>query len=153
MAKELTIQQKKDYAKLLFLQGTLTQKQIANKVGTSEKTMSLWANNEHWDKLRKSLLVTKEENIRWLYAKLDALKKSVDKDAEGEDGGVLSSAEADSLIKITAAIKNLETQDITTSEIFAVAKKAIEWAQNNQPDTVDVMLEMFDGFIKYSVNR
>ena len=138
---------------MLFLQGTLNQKQIATKVGTSEKTMSKWVASENWDKLRKSLLITKEENIRWLYDKLDALKKKVDKDSDNKEGGVLDSKDADTLIKITAAIKNLETQDITTSEIFAVAKKAIEFAQDNHPENVNLLLEIFDGLIKQSVNK
>jgi transcriptional regulator with XRE-family HTH domain len=150
MAKELSLQQKKDYAKLLFVQESLTQKQIAQKVGISEKTMSKWSNDEHWDTLRKSLLVTKEENIRRLYIMLDALTQPVD-----GDGGkyTVTPAIADTMIKLTAAIKNLETQDITTSEIFAVGKRAITWAQANQPEDVATLIELFDGFIKDTLNH
>ena len=149
MAKELSSQQKKDYAKLLFLRENLTQKEIAKKVGTTEKTLSTWVTKEHWDTQRKSLLVTKEETLAWMYTKLEALKKSVD---EKKDG-VMDSKDADQLIKITAAIKNMEHQDISLAEIFGVAKKTIHFAQAVRPEDVDLITEVFDEFIKETLNK
>jgi transcriptional regulator with XRE-family HTH domain len=148
MATNVSIQQKKDYAKLLFIKENLSQKEIAQKVGISEKTMSKWANDDNWDRLRKSLLVTKEEQIRWLYIMLDSIKTKTEL-----SNNIIDSKTADTLIKITAAIKNLETNDITISEIFSVGKRAIAWAQTNQAQDVAVIVELFDGFIKDTVNH
>lgn len=40
MSKTLTNQQKKDWAKMLYMQGELQSRQIAEKVGVSPVTMS-----------------------------------------------------------------------------------------------------------------
>lgn len=153
MAKTLSISDKKDYAKLLFIKENLTQKEIAEKVGTSQKTMSKWVNDERWESLRKSLLVTKEEQIRWLYIMLDNMKRCFE--IQDDNGGLtfIDSKTADTLIKITAAIKNLETQDITTTEILSVGKRAITWAQHNIPEDVATLTDLFDGFIKDTLNK
>jgi transcriptional regulator with XRE-family HTH domain len=148
MAKDISIQQKKEYAKLLFIKENLSQKEIAQKAGISEKTMCKWAKDDNWDRLRKSLLVTKEEQIRWLYIMLDNIKTQTEL-----SNNVIDSKTADTLIKITAAIKNLETNDITISEIFSVGKRAVTWAQNNQAQDMAVIVDLFDGFIKDTVNK
>lgn len=46
---DLTTQQKKDYARTLYLKDNLTQQEIADKVGVSRKTVNRWAIAEQWE--------------------------------------------------------------------------------------------------------
>ena len=57
------------------MRGDIEQKEIARLVGVTEKTMSLWVNNEElgWKTKRKSFLVTKQEQVRRLYNIIDKL--------------------------------------------------------------------------------
>lgn len=106
---ELTISQKKEFAKKLYLteQG-ITQKEIAERVCVSAVTINKWIKAEKWEELSTSLLLDKDVQLSRLYRQL----KQCNDHAESKDEGAkfLNSKEADALIKITAAIKNLETE-------------------------------------------
>ena len=65
----------------------------------------------------------------------------------------MDSKTADTIIKLTASIRNLETQDITIAEMLSVGKRAILWAQANMPEDVQTLTDIFDGFIRSSINR
>lgn len=54
---------KKDIAKTLFLNGTFTQEEIADKVGTTRQTVSRWAKDGTWDELKASLTITPDQII------------------------------------------------------------------------------------------
>jgi uncharacterized protein YjcR len=85
MKKELSLSQKKEWAQLLFISNQLLQKDIAVKVGVSEKTLSKWVNENKWDALRKSMLITKTEILRNLYDVLDKIgRKMKDEDSIGD---------------------------------------------------------------------
>ncbi|NJN27160.1 MAG: hypothetical protein HC819_14870 [Cyclobacteriaceae bacterium] len=75
----LTLQQKKDYAKRLYLSGDgMTQAEVAKRAGVSSKSINTWIKKDKWDELRISLLTTKEEQLVSLYRQLDALKKDIE---------------------------------------------------------------------------
>jgi transcriptional regulator with XRE-family HTH domain len=144
MANSKDIQAKKDYAKLLFVKEDFTQKEIAIKVGVSEKSLSKWVNDGNWAKLKKSLVRSKEQMLHWLYDKLEAFKTEVD----DSDNGTLSNADADRLIKVSNVIRNLETQDIGLTEIYSVAKLLVSFTRQNAPNQVNDVIDLFDGLIK-----
>jgi transcriptional regulator with XRE-family HTH domain len=105
---ELTIKEKKEWAKLLFTQSSLSQKEIAAKVDTSEKTMSKWVNDEGWDTLRAAHTITKQQQLNRLYAQINELNVSIQEREEGKR--FANNKEADTLVKLTAAAKNLEQE-------------------------------------------
>jgi len=74
----LTNSEKKEYAKLLFTRESLTQKEIAQRVGTSENTISNWVNAGKWETLRRSLMVTKDEQLSQLYRQLELLNIDIE---------------------------------------------------------------------------
>ena len=63
--------QERELAKILYTQQRMSQKDIAAKVGVTEKTITKWKENENWDKLKESLLITKDSQIRMLYTQLE----------------------------------------------------------------------------------
>lgn len=144
MATDLSIRQKKEWAELLFTSTDSTQKEIALKVGISEKSMSKWVNEDHWEKKRKNLLTTKPEQLRFLYDQLDALNKHI---REKETQKFANSKEADSILKITAAIKNLETET-SVGEIIEVATQFIRFVQTDDLEAAKKITLLFDSFIK-----
>lgn len=75
----LAKKQEKEYAKLLYLdtKQNLTQKEIAERVGVRENTLGKWIEAEGWDKLRVSLLTTKDNQLSMMYEQLDWLNRDI----------------------------------------------------------------------------
>lgn len=148
MSKELTIAQKKEWAQLLYLQNQLSQKEICKKVRVSEKTMSLWIKKERWDKMRKSLLTSKSEVLRFFYDVLDNVKTKISQDEDGIGDTKL----ADMVVKYTAAIKALET-DTSISVLMEAGMKFHKYMQTIDPIKALEFLNNYDGFIKEQLKR
>jgi hypothetical protein len=142
MSKELTIAQKKEWAQLLYLQNQLTQKEIASKVKTSEKTICQWVKKEHWEKLRKSLLTSKSEILRFLYNVLDKIKTQIE-----DQDGIGDSKMADMVVKYTASIKSLETET-SISVLMEAGMQFHKYMQTIDPVKALDVLNNYDGFIK-----
>ena len=143
MAKELTTEQKREWAQMLFTKERLSQKEISAKVGVSEKTISAWKEKYLWEQLRKSLLVTKEEQLRKLYNQLDFITN----DIEERVRQVADTKEADVISKITAAIKQLETET-SIAECFEVGKKFIQFLRKNDLEKAKEVTTLYDAFIQ-----
>jgi DNA-binding XRE family transcriptional regulator len=146
----MKIEQKKDYAQLLFVRERMTQKEVAGRVDVSEQTMSKWVREGGWDKLRKSLLITKQQQVAVLYDQLETLTGSVEKDERSTK--VLSNKEADLLIKYTAAIRNLETE-LSIGEIVETMMKFCDHVRSVAPEQATELVALCDGFIKYNMSR
>src|SRR5690606_30153449 len=56
---------------------TLTQKDVAERVGITEKTLGKWIAKFGWDKKRTSLLVTKKNQLVNLYNQLELLNEEI----------------------------------------------------------------------------
>lgn len=142
---ELNIKQKKEYAQHLYCEGVLSQKAIAEKVGVSEKTMSKWAKDENWERLRKSLLISKQEQLAMLYDQVDEINKSIRKKPEGER--FANSKEADILSKLTASIEQLE-EETNISDVVEVCKRFITFLQKHDFEKSKEVVDLCDAFIK-----
>jgi len=140
--------QKQEWAKLLFIKEGLSQKEISAKVGVSESTVSRWASAENWDKLKISLVATKEEELARLYMQLRELNDSVMKRPEGER--FVSNKEADTLTKLTASIRSLETE-CSLSDKISVTCQFLEWIRKFDLEKAQEFSDFFDGFIKESL--
>lgn len=69
----------KEYAKMLFLDTSqkLTNKEIAERVNVRPNTITKWVHDEGWEKLRKSLMVTRQKMISDLYDQLEWLNNHI----------------------------------------------------------------------------
>lgn len=139
---------KKDWAKLLYLQGDMTQKEIAAKVDISEQTLCKWVKIDNWEHQRTSLIITKEAQLVLLYEQLALLNKNI----KESDAGYATPSQADTLIKYSAAIKTLET-DVSLAEIISVASRVINFIRGIDNEKAKEVAKYFDAFIKESAKK
>jgi transcriptional regulator with XRE-family HTH domain len=136
--------QKKDLAKMLFIYENLTQKEIAERVGTSEKSLSKWQLEGNWESLKVSITITKEEQLKSLYRQLAELNKAI---SEREEKRFATAAEADVISKLSNAINKMES-DIGVSDIVSVGKKFLTWLRRYDLNRAQEITPLFDSFVK-----
>lgn len=134
--------QEKEYAKSLYIGGGLTQKEIAERVSVTEKTLAKWIKEGKWENLKKSLLTTKQNQLSFLYDQLDFLNTDISK----RDFKVAVGKEADTIIKITAAINRLETET-SIGDTVEVARNFIEFVRQQDLELAKTITNFFDVFI------
>jgi transposase len=134
--------QEKEYAKSLYIGGGLTQKEIAERVSVTEKTLTKWIKEGKWENLKKSLLTTKQNQLSFLYDQLDFLNTDISK----RDFKVAVGKEADTIIKITAAINRLETET-SIGDTVEVARNFIEFVRQQDLEFAKKVTNFFDVFI------
>ena len=99
---ELTREQKKDYARQLYLNdSSITQAEIAERVGVSKVTVCKWVKEGKWEELQTSLLVGKDVQLARLYGQLKRLN-----DAEDDIRAALEMAPDDAYLYLLRAKLN-----------------------------------------------
>lgn len=134
--------QEKEYAKSLYIGGGLTQKEIAERVSVTEKTLAKWIKESKWDNLKKSLLTTKQNQLSFLYDQLDFLNTDISK----REFKVAVGKEADTIIKLTASINRLETET-SIGDTVEVARNFIEFVRQQDLELAKTITNLFDVFI------
>jgi len=144
---ELTREQKKDFAKQLYLNdSSITQAEIAERVGVSKVTICKWVKEGKWEDMQVSLLVEKDVQLSRLYRQLKMWNDMVEKRPDGEQ--FLVSKEADAVVKITASIKNLETET-NIAEKMATGKEFLSFVRKTSGfDTSKEVARLFNAYIK-----
>lgn len=143
----LTNKEKKDYAWLLYREGTLTQKAIAEKVGTTERTISQWKEQDNWETKRRSLYNTREDILVDMYLIFENTKNAIK-----EKGGVANSKDGDAILKLSQSIKNLETET-SVGQIFEVCKGLIQHVQKVDFEKAKEIIDYVDSFLKEKLRR
>lgn len=148
----LSNKQKKEWAKSEYLRGDLSQKEIAEKVGISTVTMNKWVNDpeDNWDRLRKSMLITREAQLQRLYMQLDELNRNIMSREEGKR--FPDSKEADTISKLAGAIKTMETE-ANIADVVEVSKRFLNWLRRLAPEKAREVAAMFNDFIKDLLKR
>lgn len=143
MAKSLELEQKKEWAKLLFLKENITQQEIADRVGVSRITINKWV--KEWENLKLNLLQTREERISSTLAQLDELDRSIAGKEEGKRFPTAS--EADIRRKLTADLEALE-QDASIRDIYNVSRGLLDWLRQVDLARAKELSDYFDAYIK-----
>lgn len=94
---------KKQLAYFLFMQNT-PQKDVASRVGVTEKTISKWKVNENWEAKRAAKTISMDELIVKALQKINELLDSED-------------FNADAFAKAVAQLKSLKTNNTVDDEI------------------------------------
>jgi transposase len=149
MAREISIEEKKELAKILFTREHLDQKVVALRVNVSEKTIGKWVQDGNWREMRRRLLLTKEQELINLYEQLEYLNKAI---KEGKTKHA-DSKQADIQRKLSATIRDLET-NLGIAEIVESGIRFIKHVQ--QVGTTEQVLEMADlwnSFVQASIKK
>lgn len=144
--------QKKELAKLLFTREGLSQKEIAERVGASEQTISKWvnANEGEWRRMRQSLIITKEEQLHRIYEQLEEITLAIKKKEAGTR--YAGSKDADVIVKLTAAAKNLESE-ASIADIVEVSKRFLNWMRPVDLEKAKEFAVFMDAFLKDQLKK
>ncbi|MBQ9570406.1 MAG: DDE transposase family protein [Prevotella sp.] len=145
MAKDLTNQQKKDWAKTLYLRESLTQQEIADRVGVSRVSVSNWIRTGKWEEQRTALTLTREEQVRSLYRQVAAINRSIEDRPEGER--FATTTEADIIGKLSKSIKQMETE-VGIADVVSVLTRFIEFLRPVDIEKAKDVTRLADAFIK-----
>lgn len=149
-------QEQREHARLLYVNEKITLKEVAERVKVTEKTIGKWCKEDGWDKLRKSLLTTRETQLSHWYNQLEAINMDIaERPNLYDDKGkkikrppklIPTSAEADIMAKITSNIKSLEIE-IGLGEIVETGKKLITFIQKINLNDAKLFKNYFDEYI------
>lgn len=139
---------KKQKAKSLYLTGQYSQKEIGELVEISENSISKWKDEGDWDSFKTSLLTTRENELRRLYKMLSVLNDDIDNKAEMKIP--INSKEADAVLKLTSAIKNLEIET-SIAEKVEVGMEFINLVRKEDTDLSKKISKWFDAYIQQSI--
>ncbi len=145
MAKNITNEQKKELAKILYTKENLTQAEIAERVGTSRVTIGKWIKSENWEMLKVSITITKEEQLKNLYRQLAELNEVIGNRENGER--FPSASEADTISKLANAIKKMETE-VGLGDIVSVLSELLKWIRTFDLEKTKELAPIFDAFVK-----
>lgn len=146
MGRKESVQRKYDLAKLLFtVQGVTVQKELAERAGVSLQTINKWVNNEGWETHRSSIIITKESELNRLYMQLTELNDSIMQKPKGQR--FANSKEADTLVKLGSAIRQLET-DVSLADTIEVLKNFINHVRQDDYEKAKDITTQADIFIK-----
>lgn len=142
---ELTSQRKREWAQSLFLNDNLTQQEIAEKVGVTRQTVARWSKDGKWEEYKVGVTLTREQQIASLHRQVAEINRLI---AEREEGHrFATAAEADTINKLSTAIKKLE-QDASVSDIISVGMKFMNWLRPFDLEECKKYSKLWDAFIK-----
>jgi predicted DNA-binding protein YlxM (UPF0122 family) len=144
----ITKAQEREYAKILYVSERITFKEIAERTGVTEKTIGKWAIADNWDKLRKSLLTTKQNQLVHWYNQLEAMNEHI----ATRKPPVPDSKEADIMSKVTSNIQRLETET-GIGEYVEVGRKLLTFIQSIDLDDAKKFKGYVDEFINSKVKN
>src|SRR5690554_7982070 len=137
-----------EYAKTLFLDTSqkLTIGEIAERVGVRPNTVSNWIKKFGWEKLRKSLLVTRQVMISDLYDQLEWLNDNI----KSRESKVADSKEANTIAVLTTSIKRLENET-SIAEVYEVATGFLDFIKPMDFDLYQKLVPIFDAYINTKI--
>ena len=150
MATKKEMRDRRDLAKMLFIHEQLSQKEISSRIDVSEVTISKWAKEDSWDTLKRSMLITRQEQLNRLYMQLSELNGAIIQKPEGKR--YADSKEADTIAKLAGAIKTMETE-ASIADVVEVSKRLLDWLRRYDNKKAGEVAAIFNDFIKDSLKR
>jgi len=143
MSTKQEIEKKKEFARILFLQGD-AQKCIAEKVGASAVSVSKWVKEGNWEAAKAAANITRPELVNKL---LGAVNKLLDQVNSSEDPTVLAGL-SDKLAKFAAVIEKLDKKAniVDAIEVFMAFGR---WMQYRQSFDSEITPELIKAINKY----
>ena len=145
---ELTNTQKKEWAKSLYLRESMTQQELANRVGVSSVTISNWIRDGKWEEYKAGLTLTRKEQVNNLYRQVAEINRQIAERPEGER--FANSKEADILGKLSSSIARME-QEMGIADKISVLTDFVEWLRALDVNKAKEIVSLADAYIKDSL--
>lgn len=139
-------ERKKGLAKVLYLQEkNITQKEIAERIEVSEKTVSDWIKNEKWEGLRRNILLTRQEQLVMMQDELSELNTFILNQPEGQRFADFKIAQVRN--QLVKNIKDLETKAMLPEMINALTR-FLDFVRKENLEEAQLLADYTDLFIK-----
>ena len=145
MSTKKELEDKKDYARLLYMQGE-QQKTIAEKAGVSPQTVTKWVNTGNWSEQRAAQNITRPELLRKFHGFHITVKEAVN---TSEDNGL-----GDKLAKFAATIEKLDkhTSIVDVIEVFMAFGKWLQYQAQFDEDITPELLKTINKYHNQYIN-
>lgn len=151
---------RRDMAKILYVQGYQSSQEIAEKLWCEDgqnprsranalirgaKMVNTWIRDEGWDELRTSLSITRDANLKNLYAQISTITNNIAR--RPPEQRVATQEEAEMLAKLADIISKLE-KEIGISEIVNTGMQFIDWIKTHDIGAAKEVCTYWDEFLK-----
>jgi hypothetical protein len=144
----------KDQARSLFFQSALTQAQIAELVGVSQKTISLWMNDGKWKLLKESAENAPAVIIEQMTNELAEMHHSIASREPGKRFATLQESEIRR--KILISLRYMKDQQ-TTAVHTEVLMNFMDYMHMEHPEDARIIVKHADNYLvgekKLGLNR
>lgn len=141
----ITNDKKKALAKDIYTLGRFTFEEVAEKVGSTRQTISKWCKEGQWDELKAGMTVSREQILQGMYAQVHEINKSIQANEEG--ARYATPAQADTLAKLSAAIRKMEN-DTGISDLVSAGIRFSEWLRPVNMEKAREFVQLWDAFLK-----
>lgn len=149
MITKKELEDKKDYARLLYMQGE-QQKVIAEKVGVSAQTITKWVNVGGWVEQRAAQNITRPELVNKLLRTVDKMIETVN---DSDDPDAVNGL-GDKLAKFAATIEKLDkhTSIVDVIEVFMAFSKWLQFQAEFDEDITPELLKTINKYHNQYIN-
>lgn len=149
MITKKELEDKKDYARLLYMQGE-QQKVIAEKVGVSAQTITKWVNVGGWVEQRAAQNITRPVLVNKLLRTVDKMIETVN-DSDDPDA---ANGLGDKLAKFAATIEKLDkhTSIVDVIEVFMAFSKWLQFQAEFDEDITPELLKTINKYHNQYIN-
>ena len=95
----------RELAAQLYMYTNMSQKEIAERIGVTEKTIGQWKDLEKWDDMKNAFLSTDRQTIVDLQI---LLRKQAEKNVEKQKDGSFKKEDADTMLELARTIDTLQ---------------------------------------------
>ena len=149
MSTKKELEDKKDYARLLYMQGE-QQKTIAEKAGVSPQTVTKWVNTGNWQEQRAAQNITRPELVNKLLRTVDKMIEAVNTSEDPDAANGLG----DKLAKFAATIEKLDkhTSIVDVIEVFMAFSKWLQYQAQYDEDITPELLKTINKYHNQYIN-
>lgn len=130
-------------ARELYVHSGKSQREIADIVGVSTKTVNAWVQLDNWDEMKAAKSVTKSSIIRNYYKAILNLQEEINNRPPGQN--IPSSKEADIMAKIQNNISRLDNNK-SLADMIELGEQFIKYLQVNSPKDIQLVSTLLYGF-------
>lgn len=142
MTAAFTTDEKKEWARLLFMKEEKSVDEVAAATGLEPAVVRGWAADGQWHGVRRTMATSRHYQLEKMYELLEQLTEKMNASNE------INSKDADLLIKYTAAIKNLDL-DTGIPQVVEVGTLFTTWLRRQDAALARETALHFDAFIKH----